>query len=46
MFRLSICLLALAAAAPASVRSVEIAERTPVLQGTYERIVGRVHFGM
>jgi len=25
---------------------VEIAERTPILQATYERVVGRVRFGM
>lgn len=38
--------------APAAVRSVEIVERTPVLNGQvfgksgpYERVVGRVHFG-
>lgn len=38
--------------APAAVRSVEIVERTPVLNGqlfgksgAYERVVGRVHFG-
>jgi Alpha/beta hydrolase domain len=46
MFRFSIGLLALAAAAHSALRSVEIAERAPVLQGAYERIVGRVHFGM
>jgi hypothetical protein len=39
-------LLVLAGAGSAAVRSVEIAERTPVLDGSYERIVGRVHFGM
>ena len=33
-------------AAPGAVRRVEIVERTPVLNGAYERIVGRVHFGM
>lgn len=32
--------------AHAAVRSVEIAERTPILNGTYERITGRVHFGL
>ena len=43
---LALGLLALAGAAGAAVRSVEIAGRTLVLDGTYERIVGRVHFGM
>jgi hypothetical protein len=41
-----LCLLALAGAGSAAVRSVEISERTPVLHGAYERIVGRVHFAM
>ncbi len=36
----------LAGAASAAVRSVEISERTAILDGAYERIVGRVHFGM
>jgi len=46
MRRLSFALLALSATAGAAVRSVEIAERTPILEGAYQRIVGRVHFGM
>ena len=46
MIRLCGCLLALAGAAHAAVRSIEITRRTPVLNGAYERIVGRVHFGM
>jgi Alpha/beta hydrolase domain len=44
MLRLSVTLLALAAAASSAVRSVEITARTPVLDGAYQRIVGRVHF--
>src|SRR5260370_10639605 len=43
---LALGLLALAGAAGAAVRSVELAGRALVLDGTYERIVGRVHFGM
>ncbi len=39
-------LLALAGPASGTVRSVEITERTPVLNGAYERVVGRVRFGM
>ncbi len=46
MIRRYVWILALACAGSAAVRSVEIAERTPVLQGAYERVVGRVHFGM
>ena len=47
MIRRSILFLALASVSEATaVRSVRIAERTPVLNGTYERIAGRVHFGM
>ena len=46
MFRLYLCVLALVSSAAAAVRSVEIRERTPVLGGTYERITGRVHFGL
>ena len=51
MIRRYLCLLALgflalAGAAGAAVRGVEISGRTLVLDGTYERIVGRVHFGM
>ena len=53
MSRLLCLLLVLLSAAPAAVRSVEIVERTPVLDGqsfgksgAYERIVGRVHFGL
>jgi hypothetical protein len=45
MLRLSLALLTLSASS-AAVRSVEIAERTPVLDGSYQRIAGRVHFGM
>jgi hypothetical protein len=40
------CILTLVGAASAAVRSVEITERTSVLDGAYERIAGRVHFGM
>src|ERR1700691_4777342 len=46
MIRRYLSLLALAGAASAAVRGVEISERTPVLDGAYERISGRVHFGM
>jgi hypothetical protein len=46
MVRRFVCFLAAACAASAAVRSVQITERTPVLGGAYERIVGRVHFGM
>ena len=46
MLRLSLTLLALSAAASGAVRSVEITARTPELDGAYERIVGRVHFGL
>jgi hypothetical protein len=46
MFRSSLALLASLATAGAAVRSIEIAERTPVLDGAYQRIVGRVHFGL
>ncbi|MFY9726689.1 MAG: alpha/beta hydrolase domain-containing protein [Bryobacteraceae bacterium] len=46
MVRRYLCLLALAGAGSAAVRSVEISERTPVLDGVYELIVGRAHFGM
>ena len=46
MIRRYLCLLALAAAGNAALRSVEISQRTPVLNGAYERIVGRAHFGM
>jgi hypothetical protein len=41
-----LCLIALAHAGVAAVRSFEIKERTPILGGAYERIAGRVHFGM
>src|SRR5580658_9871450 len=44
MHRLLCCFL-LASLAPAAVRSIEIAVRTPVAAG-YERITGRVHFGL
>ena len=43
MFRRFVCFLAAACAASAAVRSVQITERTPVLDGAYERIVGRVY---
>ena len=46
MFRRFVCFLAAACAVSGAVRSVQITERAPVLNGTYERIVGRVHFGM
>ena len=46
MLRLSLTLLAVSAAGSAAVRSIEIAERTPVLDGSYQRIVGRAHFGL
>jgi hypothetical protein len=46
MVRRIFCFLAAAWAAGAAVRSIQITERTPVLEGAYERIVGRVHFGM
>ena len=46
MLRLPLVLLALSAIANSAVRRIEITERTPVLDGAYERIVGRVHFGM
>jgi hypothetical protein len=46
MLRMYLCLLAIGSAASAAVRNVEIVERTSVLDGTYERIVGRAHFGM
>jgi hypothetical protein len=48
MIRRYLCFLTLGLVTlvSAAVRRVEIAERTPVLDGAYERIVGRVHFGM
>ncbi len=46
MIRRYLCVLALASTAGAAVRSFEIAERAPVLNGAYVRITGRVHFGM
>jgi len=46
MLRLSLTLLAALAAASAAVRSIEIADRAPVLDGAYRRIVGRAHFGL
>ena len=46
MFRLSLALLVSFVTAGAAVRSVEIAGRTPVLDGAYQRIEGRVHFGL
>jgi Alpha/beta hydrolase domain len=36
----------LAATAAAAVRSVEITARTPILDGAYQRITGRVRFGL
>jgi hypothetical protein len=46
MVRRLLCFFATACVAGAAVRSFQISERTPVLNGAYERIVGRVHFGM
>ncbi len=46
MLRRYLFLLALAGAGSAAVRSVEISGRTPMLDGAYELIVGRAHFGM
>ena len=46
MMRSCIGVLLLSCTAAAAVRSVEITERTPVLQGAYERVAGRVHFAM
>ncbi len=46
MIRRVLFFLTAVCAASAAVRSVKITERTPVLNGAYERIVGRVHFGM
>jgi hypothetical protein len=46
MLRLSLAFLALCAASSAAVRSVEITERTAILDGSYQRISGRVHFGL
>ena len=46
MIRRYVCILALACVGSAAVRRVEITERTPVLHGAYERVVGRVRFGM
>lgn len=46
MFRRLLWLLLGACAASAAVRRVEITERVPVLNGAYERVTGRVHFGM
>ena len=46
MLRLSLAFLALCAASSAAVRSVEITERTAILDGSYQRVSGRVHFGL
>lgn len=46
MVRRVLLLLALTGAASAAVRSVEITARVPILNGAYERIQGRVHFGL
>ena len=46
MVRRYLCLLLVVGTSSAAVRSVEIAGRTPVLDGAYERITGRVHFGL
>ncbi|MDR3698362.1 MAG: alpha/beta hydrolase domain-containing protein [Candidatus Sulfopaludibacter sp.] len=46
MIRWYLCILALACSGSGAVRSVEITERTSILNGAYERVVGRVHFGM
>ncbi|HEX3747103.1 MAG TPA: alpha/beta hydrolase domain-containing protein [Bryobacteraceae bacterium] len=46
MLRLSVTLLALSTLAHSTVRSIEITERSSVLDGTYQRIAGRVHFGL
>jgi hypothetical protein len=43
--RCVLCLTLFTTLAPAAVRTIEIAERTPVAAG-YERIAGRVHFGL
>ncbi len=41
----ALLLLALALPCPAAVRDIRITERAPILNGTYERIAGRVRFG-
>ena len=46
MFRRFLWLLLGACAASAAGRRVEITERVPALNGAYERVTGRVHFGM
>lgn len=46
MIRRWLYVLFVASAGAAAVRSVDITERTPVLSGSYERIVGRVRFGL
>ncbi|HEX3876801.1 MAG TPA: alpha/beta hydrolase domain-containing protein [Bryobacteraceae bacterium] len=46
MIRKACCFFAALCAASAAVRSVQITERTPILNGAYERVTGRVHFGM
>ena len=51
MVRRSLCFLLpgflfLAGIGSAAVRSIEITARAPILDGAYERVVGRVHFGM
>ena len=46
MLRLSLAILLLASVASAAVRNVEITERASILDGAYQRIAGRVHFGL
>ncbi len=46
MFGRFLCFLALVGVTGAAVRSVQIDQRAPLLGGAYERIEGRVRFGM
>ena len=46
MFGRFLCFLALVGVTSAAVRSVQIDQRAPLLGGAYERIEGRVRFGM
>lgn len=46
MVRRYFWLLFAASAVNGAVRRIEITERAPILNGVYERVVGRVHFGM
>jgi hypothetical protein len=46
MLRFSVALLAFSALANSALRSIEITERTPILDGAYQRIAGRAHFGL